>query len=153
MQYPCNWSAWKALQQECQEWEDVIHLTLPQTFTHAVRPRYVGSLPCCHVHRRAVVQRGSLANGQAFGGPGSYPARSLCPVRPEQAGRGTGTVMPHLCRFFGLSCHISSNRAYFRRCSCNMASFVPAAGKSTQRLLCVLVERWNTLARSCIVLR
>ena len=29
--YPFNWSAWKALQTVCAEWEDVIHLELPDS--------------------------------------------------------------------------------------------------------------------------
>jgi hypothetical protein len=29
--YPFNWSAWKALQVVCAEWEDVINLSLPES--------------------------------------------------------------------------------------------------------------------------
>lgn len=46
MRYPCNWSAWKALQQVCHEWEDVISLKLPE---HVMRDFFL-AIMCLDLH-------------------------------------------------------------------------------------------------------
>jgi anaphase-promoting complex subunit 8 len=44
--YPCNWSAWKALNSVCSEWEDVISLTLPD---HVMRDMFLAVM-CLELH-------------------------------------------------------------------------------------------------------
>ena len=39
--YPCNWSAWKALQNVCKEWDDITALKLPE---HVVREFFFASM-------------------------------------------------------------------------------------------------------------